>query len=90
MSVLVNASASCQKLENENLSLDDFMEDMRLFIEQERASIAQYKETIDLLKAQMTQRKFEMTRRNFEPWSDRKSTRLNSSHSGESRMPSSA
>ena len=25
-----------------------------------------------------------------EPWLDRKSTRLNSSHSGESRMPSSA
>ena len=68
MFVLVNAFASCQKLKYENLSVEEQIEDMRLFIEQERASIAQYKETIDLLNAQMARRHSEMPRRDFEPW----------------------
>ena len=62
------------------LSIDKFLEYLRSELNRSQRTVENYREDLNL---------FEQYARNLSE-SDRKSTRLNSSHSGESRMPSSA
>ena len=69
---------------------DDFARDLQDKGKRDAARLGGYLRSHDLVPDVALVSSSARTRQTFEGLSDRKSTRLNSSHSGESRMPSSA
>ena len=80
-------SSELESMRDEMLKLNTQLDLMKGRTEALRSEMIEQRKKIAVAKAQNAQRRSDAGSAKFK---DRKSTRLNSSHSGESRMPSSA